>query len=89
MYGTAMANPVVAADGNITDVAYSSAFTIGVGAMMNVSNPHPLFLLTQSLPNTGIVQMTGDPQDKLDAGQLERRLRRTGVVADPAVRRHP
>ncbi len=63
MYGTAMANPVVAADGNITDVAYSSAFTIGVGAMMNVSNPHPLFLLTQSLPNTGIVQMTGNPQD--------------------------
>jgi broad specificity phosphatase PhoE len=63
MYGTAMANPVLAADGNITDVAYSSAFTIGVGAMMNVSNPHPLFLLTQSLPNTGIVQVTGSPQD--------------------------
>ncbi len=38
-----------------TSVAYSSAFTIGVGTMMNVDNPHPLLLLTHPVPNTGAV----------------------------------
>lgn len=61
MYDTALANPVVAADGNITVVSYSSAFTIGVGTMMNVNNPNPLLLLTHPLPNTGVVVVQGDP----------------------------
>lgn len=50
IYDASLANPVVAADGNITSVAYSSAFTIGVGTMMNVDNPHPLLLLTHPTP---------------------------------------
>ncbi|CAM4193387.1 bifunctional RNase H/acid phosphatase [Mycobacterium basiliense] len=61
MYSAALANPVLAADGKITDVAYSSAFTIGVGTMMNVDNPDPLLLLTHPLPNTGVVVVEGNP----------------------------
>ncbi|WP_373155493.1 PE domain-containing protein [Mycobacterium marinum] len=61
MYSAALANPVLAANGKITDVAYSSAFTIGVGTMMNVDNPDPLLLLTHPLPNTGVVEVQGSP----------------------------
>lgn len=57
IYGGALANPVP----GDTSVAYSSAFTIGVGTLMNVDNPNPLLLLTHSLPNTAIVQVTGNP----------------------------
>lgn len=64
MYGTAITPPlVVGADGNITDVAYSSAFTIEVGTLMNVNNPHPLLMLTHPLPNAGTVVVQGNPQD--------------------------
>jgi broad specificity phosphatase PhoE len=63
MYGTAMTNPVVAANGSITDVAFSSEFAIEVGTMMNVNNPDPLLMLTHPLPNTGVVVVQGDPQD--------------------------
>lgn len=62
MYDSALANPVVAADGNITVVSYSSAFTIGVGVMMNVDNPNPLLLATHSLPNTGTAVVQGNPE---------------------------
>lgn len=62
IYDASLANPVVAADGNITSVAYSSAFTIGVGTMMNVDNPHPLLLLTHPVPNTGAVVVQGNPE---------------------------
>lgn len=62
IYGNAMANPVVAADGKITSVAYSSAFTIEVGTLMNVNNPDPLLILTHTLPNTGEVVVQGSPQ---------------------------
>ncbi|UUO04161.1 hypothetical protein M4D79_21285 [Mycolicibacterium novocastrense] len=41
---------------------YSSAFTIGVGTMMNVDNPHPLLLLTHPVPNTGAVVVQGNPE---------------------------
>jgi hypothetical protein len=63
MYATAMANPVHAANGQITDVAYSSQFAIEVGTMMNVKNPDLLLLLTHPLNNTGTVVVQGDPQD--------------------------
>jgi broad specificity phosphatase PhoE len=63
MYGGAMMNPVVASNGQITDVAFSSEFAIGVGTMMNVNNPDPLLMLTHPLPNGGIVVVQGDPQD--------------------------
>jgi hypothetical protein len=62
MYGSAMTNPVVAANGKITDVAFSSEFAIEVGTMMNVKNPDPLLMLTHPLPNTGVVVVQGDPQ---------------------------
>lgn len=62
IYDASLANPVVAADGNITSVAYSSAFTIGVGTMMNVDNPHPLLLLTHPVPNTGAVPVFPKPK---------------------------
>jgi PE family/Histidine phosphatase superfamily (branch 1) len=63
MYATAMANPVHAANGQITDVAYSSEFAIEVGTMMNVKNPDLLLMFTHPLNNTGTVVVQGDPQD--------------------------
>lgn len=63
MYGTAMANPVLAANGKITDVAFSSAVTMEVGTMMNVKNPDPFLMLTHPLPNAGSVVIQGNPQD--------------------------
>jgi broad specificity phosphatase PhoE len=63
MYNTALANPVVAANGKITDVAFSSAFTIEVGTLMNVNNPDPFLMLTHPLPNTGTVVVSGNPTD--------------------------
>lgn len=62
MYGSALANPVRAADGRITEVAFSSEFDIGVGTMMRVKNPDPLLLLFDPLPNTGIVVIQGSPR---------------------------
>jgi broad specificity phosphatase PhoE len=62
MYATALANPVVAANGHITDVAYSSELAIEVGTLMNVNNPDPLLMLTHPLPNTGVVVVQGNPQ---------------------------
>jgi hypothetical protein len=63
MYGTAMTNPVVnPANGQITDVAFSSEFAIEVGTLMNVNNPNPLLMLTHPLPNTGVVVVQGSPQ---------------------------
>lgn len=61
MYDAALTDPVVAADGKITDVAFSSAFATEIGTMMNVNNPDPLLLLTDPLPNTGTVVISGDP----------------------------
>ena len=62
MYSTAMANPVVSANGHITDVAYSSELSIEVGTLMTVNNPDPLLMLTHPLPNTGVVVVEGSPQ---------------------------
>ena len=62
MYATALANPVVAANGHITDVAFSSELAIEVGTLMNVNNPDPLLLFTHPLPNTGVVVVQGNPQ---------------------------
>ncbi|OBI56909.1 PE domain-containing protein [Mycobacterium sp. E796] len=63
MYGTAMMHPVVnPANGQITDVAFSSEFAIEVGTLMNVNNPNPLLMLTHPLPNTGVVVVQGSPQ---------------------------
>jgi broad specificity phosphatase PhoE len=77
MYDAALANPVVSADGNITDVAFNSEASIFVWALDHVKNPDlPFFiqriieshtvpngLSTVLLPNTGIVQIEGNPTD--------------------------
>ncbi len=63
MYGSALANPVRAADGRITEVAFSSEFDIGIGTMMTVRNPIQLLLLFDPLPNGGIVEIEGNPHD--------------------------
>ena len=64
MYANAMANPtVLAANGKVTEVAFSSAFAIETGTLMNVNNPNPLLMLTHSLPNAGVVQVQGNPTD--------------------------
>jgi broad specificity phosphatase PhoE len=63
MYGTALANPVLAANHQITEVAFSSAFATEVGTLMNVNNPDPLLMLTHSLPNAGSVVIQGNPTD--------------------------
>lgn len=62
IYNAGMANPVPALNGNITVPAYSSAFTIEVGTLMNVNNPNPWLMLTHSLNNTNIVVVEGDPK---------------------------
>jgi hypothetical protein len=62
MYGSAVANPVIAGNGKITDVAFSSEFAIEVGTLMNVNNPDPLLMLTHPLSNTGTVVVQGSPQ---------------------------
>ncbi|HUB55569.1 MAG TPA: histidine phosphatase family protein [Mycobacterium sp.] len=77
MYDDAVTNPVVSADGQITDVAFNSEASIFVWTLMNVKNPDlPFFiqqiieshtvpngLSTVLLPNTGIVQIEGNPTD--------------------------
>ncbi|MHA7648253.1 PE domain-containing protein [Mycobacterium sp. ML4] len=50
-----------AADPSHAVSAYSSALTIETGTMMMVDNPNPLFLLTHTLPNTGVVVVQGSP----------------------------
>ncbi|WP_205874926.1 PE domain-containing protein [Mycobacterium camsae] len=62
IYNTSLGNPVLAANGNITAAAYSSAFTIEAGTLMNVNNPNPLLLLTNQLNNTSVVVVQGDPK---------------------------
>lgn len=63
MYDNALTNPIRTADGKITEVAFSSEFVIEVGTLMNVKNPDPLLMLTDPLPNTGIVVIQGNPHD--------------------------
>jgi hypothetical protein len=76
MYTAAMANPVVSDDGEITDVAFNNEADIAAWVALNVKNPDISFLLPLTiqtiisgddgsplLPNTGIVQIEGNPTD--------------------------
>lgn len=77
MYDHAIANPIVSDNGQITDVAFNSEASIFAWVLMNVKNPDiPFFLQrimeshtvanglsTILLPNTGIVQIEGNPTD--------------------------
>lgn len=61
IYNHALTNPVVV-NGKITEVAYSSAFTIETGTLMTVNNPDPLLFFTHQLGNTSVVVVEGDPR---------------------------
>lgn len=72
MYNAAMANPVVSANGQITDVAFNNEESIVAWVLMNVKNPDLLVLLSTLihslsspapgfLPNAGVVQIAGNP----------------------------
>jgi hypothetical protein len=63
MYANSATSPIVASNGKVTDVAFSSEFTIEVGTLMNVNNPDPLLMLTHPLSNGGVVVVQGDPHD--------------------------
>ena len=77
MYDAAIANPIVSADGQLTDVAFNSEASIFVWALDNVKNPDLSFFInriieahtvpnglsTVLLPNTGVVQIEGNPTD--------------------------
>ncbi|UVO11587.1 histidine phosphatase family protein [Mycobacterium sp. SVM_VP21] len=76
MYSAAMANPVVSDTGDITAVAFNNEADIAAWVALNVKNPDislllPLTLQTMfanddgspMLPNTGIVQIEGNPTD--------------------------
>jgi hypothetical protein len=76
MYTAAMANPVVSDNGDITAVAFNNEADIAAWVALNVKNPDialllPLTLQTMFanddgsplLPNTGIVQIEGNPTD--------------------------
>lgn len=76
MYSAAMANPVVSDTGDITAVAFNNEADIAAWVALNVKNPDislllPLTLQTMFanddgsplLPNTGIVQIEGNPTD--------------------------
>lgn len=76
MYSAAMANPVESDTGDITAVAFNNEADIAAWVALNVKNPDislllPLTLQTMFanddgsplLPNTGIVQIEGNPTD--------------------------
>lgn len=76
MYSAAMANPVESDNGDITAVAFNNEADIAAWVALNVKNPDislllPLTLQTMFanddgsplLPNTGIVQIEGNPTD--------------------------
>lgn len=77
MYDAAVANPVVSDNGQITDVAFNSEASIFAWVLMNTKNPDLSFFLdriteshsvanglsTVLLPNTGVVQIAGNPTD--------------------------
>ncbi|MGH3564330.1 MAG: histidine phosphatase family protein, partial [Mycobacterium sp.] len=76
MYNDAMANPVVSANGQITDVAFNNEASVAAWVALDVKNPDVSFLLPLTiqtminandgyplLPNTGIVQIEGNPTD--------------------------
>lgn len=52
---------VAAADPSHAVVGYSSGMAIATGSMMMVDNPNPLWLVSHTLPNTGVVVMQGSP----------------------------
>jgi len=76
MYNAAIANPVVSANGQITDVAFNNEADVAAWVTLNVNNPDISYLLPLTiqtifsdndgyplLPDTGIIQIEGNPTD--------------------------
>lgn len=75
IYNDAMANPVVSANGQITDVVYSGGGLISGWPLMNVNNPDvavfiPILIQTLAagnangfLANAGVTEIEGNPTD--------------------------
>lgn len=77
IYSATMADPVVSANGQITDVAFSSEASTMIWVMNNVKNPdlsvlvgplldglkNPGAGLPEPLPNAGVVEIQGNPED--------------------------
>ncbi|MGH3969787.1 MAG: histidine phosphatase family protein [Mycobacterium sp.] len=76
MYTDAMADPVVSANDQITDVAFNNEADVAAWVTLNVKNPDIAYLLPLTLqtmfsandgspllPNTGIIQIEGNPTD--------------------------
>jgi hypothetical protein len=77
MYNAAMADPVVSADGQITDVAFNNEADVAAWVALNVKNPDISILLNGTiqqllhpdgdgnalLPGGGMVQIEGNPTD--------------------------
>jgi hypothetical protein len=77
MYNAAMVNPVVSADGQITDVAFNNEADVAAWVALNVKNPDVSIMLTGTieqflhpdgdgnalLPGGGMVQIEGNPTD--------------------------
>jgi Histidine phosphatase superfamily (branch 1) len=77
MYNAAMANPVVSADGQITDVAFNNEADVAAWVALNVKNPDISLLLNGTiqtllnpdgdgnalLPGGGVVEIEGNPTD--------------------------
>jgi len=77
MYNAAMANPVVSADGQITDVAFNNEADLAAWVALNVKNPDISILLNGTiqqllhpeedgnalLPGGGVVEIEGNPTD--------------------------
>lgn len=76
IYNDAMASPVVSANGQITDVAFSSEASTMIWVMNNVKNPDISVLATEiikglgsggglpePLPNASVVEIQGNPED--------------------------
>jgi len=77
MYNAAMANPVVSADGQITDVAFNNEADVAAWVALNVKNPDIPILLNGTiqtllnpdgdgnalLPGGGVVEIEGNPTD--------------------------
>ncbi len=75
MYGDAVANPVVSANGQITDVAFSGEAAISTWTLLNVKNPDLAIFLPRFadavtspeehpfLSNAGVVDIEGNPTE--------------------------
>ncbi|GFG72655.1 hypothetical protein [Mycobacterium botniense] len=75
MYADALANPIVSANGQVTDVAFSGEAAISTWTLLNAKNPDLAIFLPRFveavlspekhpfLPNAGVVELEGNPTE--------------------------